>query len=339
MTDEKPNHNKPPAARLPALALLLALAFQVNAGAHVILFLKNGDRVAGNIVSEDARSVVLTNSWIGRLPVPVSAIERRQDQPAGTAQTADVGSSGKNQSPAIVAATQKSSSRAKQTASKRWKANVKLGTDLAFGASDRQLYYSRVGLTYARPYESEPGRSFRTILDASVDFGKTDGKTSTDRMNGSAKADFDVSRPVFVYGLTTAGYDHVRKVDDRFALGPGAGYHVFTGPTIAANVESGVDYQCEQRKDNEDEASLSVRLAQDLSWKIAPRLTYSQTLAYFQRMDDPERFRTQLDTTLSLGLTQTLSFNVTLLDLYETNPAHDVDNNELQVRTALGVAF
>ena len=67
MTDSKRNHSKSPTARLLVLAMLLALVFEARAGASVILFLKNGDRVAGDIVSEDTNHVVLTNSWAGNL--------------------------------------------------------------------------------------------------------------------------------------------------------------------------------------------------------------------------------------------------------------------------------
>ena len=339
MTDSKRNHSKSPTARLLVLAVLLALVFEARAGASVILFLKNGDRVAGDIVSEDTNHVVLTNSWAGNLSVPVSAIQKREDQPDSAPKAPAVALTKKNPAPPNTPNNKKAESPAKKDAPKYWKANVKLGTDLAFGATDRQHYYSRVGLTYTRPYKSEPKKSFRTILNGGVDFGKTDGKTSTDRMDGSAKTDFDLSERFFVYGLASAGYDHVRKVDNRFAVGPGAGLHVVAKPKISVNLESGVDYQREVRRGNKDEKSLSVRLGQDMSWKIAPRLTYSQNLEYFQRIDDLQRFRTKLDTTLSVGLTHALSFNVTLLDLYETNPARNVDNNEFQVRTALGVTF
>src|SRR5258707_7970957 len=49
---------------------------------NVILHLRNGDRLAGTILSESTNEVRLSTVWSRELVVPVSQIERREILPA-----------------------------------------------------------------------------------------------------------------------------------------------------------------------------------------------------------------------------------------------------------------
>ncbi len=57
--------------------LLLVLSLGQLHAETIVLHLKNGDRIAGTIISEDTNRVLLTNSWIKELAVPAAQIERR----------------------------------------------------------------------------------------------------------------------------------------------------------------------------------------------------------------------------------------------------------------------
>src|SRR5947208_10801232 len=50
-------------------------------GQTIILHLRNGDRLAGTIVSEDTNRVILTTTWIKELAVPLSEIASREKPP------------------------------------------------------------------------------------------------------------------------------------------------------------------------------------------------------------------------------------------------------------------
>ncbi|MEK7707524.1 MAG: hypothetical protein AAB380_05960, partial [Verrucomicrobiota bacterium] len=200
------------------MAGLLALGMQPARAENVVLHLRNGDRIAGTIVAEDTNRVVLATSWIKELPVPLSAIQGRDL--VTNAVTTNVVAEAKLAVPApnsaatnIVAAAKATppagaiTPASKPPKPKLWKANLSLGTDLQFGASDHELYYGRFKLTYEQPYKSGAKKFFRNVFDYAVDYGETDGVKSADRMYGSVKTDFDVGRRVFVYNLAGAGYD------------------------------------------------------------------------------------------------------------------------------------
>jgi hypothetical protein len=56
-------------------------------------------------------------------------------------------------------------------------------------------------------------------------------------------------------------------------------------------------------------------------------------------VENVEEFRARAEATLSFGIWQNVSLNLSVLDLYDTQPAQNVPNNELQVRSSVGIAF
>lgn len=72
---------------------------------------------------------------------------------------------------------------------------------------------------------------------------------------------------------------------------------------------------------------------------MADRVTWSKKFDFLLNFEDASEFRFRLDTTLSYRLWSSLSLNLTVLDLYDTDPAAGVDQNEVQLRSSLGVTF
>lgn len=315
---------------------------------NVILHLKNGDRIAGTIVSQDATNVVITTPWIQKLTVPVSQIESRETPPV-----VPVPAPATNPAPATAAAPPATNAApaaklpettvaAKPLAApkpKRWKGEARVGLDFLQGAKEQQNYYGRLKLTYERPYESNPKHFFRNIFDYAVDYGRTDGVLSANRMDGSDKTDFDIGPGKFyVYNLARVGYDKVRLIDVQYEVGPGLGYHVLTKPAFILNSEAGMNYQVQERSDNTRSEHFYYRLAQDVTWKPLKQLTLTEKCEFFPQVN-LEEYRARLESTVSYGFWQNLSLNLSLLNLYDTQPASGVPNNDLQIRSSLGITF
>lgn len=356
------------------LLLLAAGSFCAQAQmTNVVLHLKNGDRLAGAVVSEDTNHVVITTSWIKNLDVPVDQIASREP---GWAQT--------NAAPALAAQTNAAPNLQTNVASqksvpairvvtntvvalnpsspipvptvptppsakpgnKHWKGEARVGADFLYGANNQQIYSGRFKLTYERPYASNPKEFFRNILDFSADYGWTKTLSSTNqqtvqsanRVDGSDKTDVDVGKRVYVYDLAAAGYDSVRKIDSRYELGPGAGYHLFTQTNFLLNTESGVDYQAEYRSDNTTERDFFYRFAEDLTWKLNHKVTLTEKMEVFPEVT-LDKYRFRFESNLSYNLWLSFSLNLTVLDLYDSQPALDIPYNDLQIRSSLGFKF
>lgn len=311
--------------------LLLFLAAGTLRAETVVLHLKNGDRLAGTIVAEDTNRVIIATDWIKGLAVPLSAIERREVLSAAATNALPAGHPNVPLPVALAPLPVKPKP-------KHWKAEAQVGADFLFGAKQQQIYSGRFKLAYERPYVLHPKQSFRNLFDYSVDYGRTEGVVSANQMNGSDKIDFDVRDRVYAYNLFSAGYDKVRKINLRYEAGPGVGYHLFTHPNFMMNVEVGLDYQAEYRADGTTTGNFFPRLAEDFSWKLNRHLSLTEKLELFPPMDTAD-YRARFEGNLSYRFWQNLSLNLTLLDLYDSEPAQGVPNNDLQIHSSLGVAF
>jgi hypothetical protein len=321
--------------RLLIILLLLSnlVAFTASAG-QVILHLKSGDRISGSVISEGESQTVISNGWAAQLSVPRDQIERiekvENHSPIGIQPGKHVIAEGLSNT-------------------NRWKGEAQVGLNLRFGAIDQQLYYGRFKLAYEKPYESDPKKSFRNGFDYSVEYGRTasvptsggtnkESVISSDRMSGADKMAFDFTRRWYAYNLVGAGYDHVKKIDFQYEAGPGIGYHLLTRTNYSLNVESGLNYQAQYRKDNPDVQDVYYRLAEEFTCKFVDRFSLIERFEYFPRLNWAD-YRMRFESTLSYDFFRNLSLNLTVLDLYDTHPASTVSENDVQIRSALGVKF
>jgi len=347
--------------------LLIGLLFAglISARADtIILHLKNGDRLAGTITSEDTNRVIITTTWVKDLAVPVAEILKREIVPApapaatvpavaeqkhpptASATATNVVAPAKPATPVVVAAPPAKAA----PKPKHWKGELKVGADFINNATDQQTYYGRFKLTYEHPYLAHPKQFFRNIVDYSLDYGRTDGVVGPDgkkqtvvsanRMEGSDKTDFDFgTKKLFVYNLGAVGYDSIRKIDLHYEIGPGIGYHLLTRTNFVMNSEFGANYQTQYRSDNTTTEKFYFRLAEDMTWKVNKTLTFTEKFEFFPQVEELSEYRSRFESTLSYGIWQNISLNLSVLDLYDTQPALNVPNNDLQIRSSLGFTF
>lgn len=320
-------------------ALILAALILGNSvrAQNVILHLRNGDRLAGTILSESTNEVRLSTVWSRELVVPVSQIERRETLAADVKSTTTTSDAAPGKQVTVARA-------AKPPAAtpwyKHWKGDLSVGMDLERGGTtDRELYYGKLNLTYSHPYARDPKQFFRNIFAYSAEYGKTDGTLSANDMGGSSKTDFDFSRKVYIYNLGAASYDVIRRIDLHYEEGPGVGYHLFTGTNFIVNTELGFNYQTEYRSDNTSTHSVYYRLAEDLAWKLNKQMNLTEKYEFFPRANNLGQYRFRFESTLGYALMLNFSLNVSVIDLYDTQPAGGVPPNDFQLRTSLGVKF
>jgi hypothetical protein len=101
----------------------------------------------------------------------------------------------------------------------------------------------------------------------------------------------------------------------------------------------GMNYQVQERLDNTETKNFFLRVAEDFTWKLGKKLTMTEKFEFFPNADDFSQYRARFECTLSYGLLQYLTLNLTVLDLYDTQPARNVSKNELQIRSSLGFVF
>lgn len=318
----------------------MGAAFGRADGQGVVLYLKSGDKISGYIVTEYTNRLVLSNSWVRDLSVPLSEIERREIAIAGgTNHVAGTNLIAKVKAKAAISTTP-------PPLFKHWKGMAEVGLDLIYSTTDQKTYHGRFQLSYELPYTSNPKNFFRNTLDYNIQYGKTSQTisnknvtaTSSDQMGASDKTSMDFDKHWYAYNLGGVGFDRVRDITFDAEEGPGLGYHLLSQTNLTANVESGFNYQIQYHTDHTRQRDFFYRLAEDATWKISPNTTLGEKAEFFPRWDLSE-YRIRAEATLSYNLWRYVYLNMTVTDYYDTKPAVSAPPNELQVHSALGLKF
>jgi len=307
---------------------LMALA---SPGAEqVILHLRDGDRLTGVIASENTNQVVITTLWNQQITLPVNQVVKREKvSPAQAPRPATNIMATANAAPAAKPAALPP----KPKPPKNWNADLQFGLDLQKNTHDVTLYHTRARVNYT------PNR-FRNIFDYSYSYGETDGVLSANRMDGLAQSDFDLAgKKLFVSFVGSAGYDQIRKIDLYYGFGPALGYHVLTRTNMVLNGLLGMNYQEQDFSNGSNTRNFYYRLAEDFTWKLNAKLNMDQKFEFLPRAESFGQYRFRFETNFRFALLQNISLNLTVIDLYDSEPAKGVKPNDLQIRSAIGVRF
>lgn len=388
MSGVQRNRNK-----LPAWLALIAAHCCLGSGfaQPIVVHLRNGDRLTGYLVTEEAGQIIITNAVLGRLALPLAQVERREwrtnqiaavHSPASPTnmvppaesllpplaqgrlkelqasylagqlsaeeyhrqraklmeENAALGSvTGRAGVPAPKQAAAAQTSVAPKSppvkpVPSHWSGELFMGTDLAFSAKDRELYSGRLKLNYVK-------MPLRNNLDYLFTYGRTDGDLSANRMDGLMKTDYDLNPRFYLYSLGGAGYDEIRKIDWRYELGPGPGYQLFKLTNFVVRVETGFHYQVQNFEGGRQDENIYHRLAQELKWNLGTLFSFDEKAEYSPEVGDFEVYRLRVEANARYWLNSHLSLNFTVINLYDTVTAPGVGQNDLQLRSSIGLKF
>jgi len=330
-----------PKSILGALLLALAIATTVRAD-EIVFHLANGDRIAGVVLTEATNQIVLSNRWAGRITIPASEIVSRETNAiapphllAGPKREAARSSYGI----AVAAITPPHTG---SISTNKWQGEIRLGAGYVDDSTHQETFTGRFKLAYDRPYDSNPNRHFRNALDVSIAYGRitthTNSTVSQNQLDTSDKSSWDFDDRFYAYNLMAGGYDQLQNIKSRYEIGPGIGYHAVTQTNFHLNLEAGANYQVQNRIGSADTHDFFDRVAQDIIWKPTDRVTWTEKFEFFPRVDFGS-YRSRFESNVAYALWRKLSLNLTVLDLYDSDPAADVTRNDFEVRSMLGYAF
>ncbi len=338
----KRKRKSPIKACLAALFLALAvLAGPRAAAAEAVIHLRNGDRITGQIKSETATEITVQTGSLGLVAIPIGEIARREEKSTVAAPSAPTPQGAATNAPAAaptpapaatppVAATP--APKPKPAAPKRWNSEIQFGLNLRYSTKDQQEALVIAKSTYAKD-------RLREILDYSFNHGQINGVQSANRMNGSSKTEYDLSPRVYAFGLGGASYDEIRRIDRQFEVNPGIGYQWLKTPDLVLKTEVGFGYQDQFYSNGREVNSFSGRLAGIYTWRIWDKLMADGRMEYFPNVEAFNQYRFRFESTLRYPLMKNLSLNMILIDVYDTQSPPNVDHNDLQIRSAIGVKF
>ena len=204
--------------------------------------------------------------------------------------------------------------------------------EAGFNNKSFQVYSGRLNATYAK-------NKFHHAFDYTVSYGRSDGQTTVDRMEGSWRVDYDLNKKFFTYLSTSSGYDRLRKVDLYYQIGPGFGYKLIHRTNLVMNVTAGASYQDYFYSGNVRHNDMFLSLGEELTWTLFSKLTLVDKIEFNPNAGHFAEYRLRWENSLRYPMSKRIFLSLTALDLYDTTPAPGVDNNDLQIRSTIGFKF
>ena len=321
---------------IQTLACAASLVFATHGG-DIIIHLRNGDRVSGKITAETPTEVTLQSGSLGKIVIPVGQILKREEIVAANAPTATTNSVAINAGTNAPTAKPPTTPAPKAVVTKpaqpkHWNSEVQLGLNLRYTTTDQQEALAAAKTTYAKDH-------FREILEYNFTWGRTENTQTANKMYGSSKSEYDLDTRWYLFGLAGGGYDEVRLIDLMVEADPGVGYNLIKKPDFVLKTEVGFGYQDQFFKGGHDVDTYSGRLAGIFTWKIYDKLTADGRVEFFPNLLSLHEYRFRGESTLRFPLVKNLSLNLNVVDIYDTQVPPGVQNNDLQLRSALGIKF
>ena len=334
------------------LSLFLAWLGVWNCAAapeSVVLFLKNGDRITGELVSQNENRVVVRSPVAGKITIPRESLDHMDPVARPTASTPTVPTNAPPKAASPPPPTPSPASLAKVDTNApvaghllpswvsgiwtNWHGNVQAGLNLGVGTTDRTTMY--VNGTASKKW----GRT-STIFTYNTAYGEANGIQNANQMAGTGRAEFEISpnRRTFAYASGAAGYDVIRKINLEYLGGGGVGYKFIDRPKRVLAGELGVQYQSFNYSTSEDQTTVAIRFGESFTTSI-DKLSITQRLGFTPGIGDLSNYQVNLYLTLSYPLFKPLTLNLNIIDQYLSKPAAGVQNNDLQVQTTIGVTF
>jgi putative salt-induced outer membrane protein len=345
---------------------VLVLTMPLSAAADTIV-LQNGDHLSGTFVRGDGKAMAIKSPYIGQISVKWADVTQ-----ITTTESVYVTSSAKNtvngtiskmgDSIVVHAATGEVDVPLSQVAAVRsraeeekyeaslhpsltrhWEGNVGLGFSLARGNSQSTALTTSVNLK----------RKTRTdkisMYENSVFTTATSANTVTaNAILGGARYDRNLDTRLF--GFVSGDYTHdgLQGLDLRQIYSGGLGWHAINNPATTLDLGAGGNFTRETYSGTATLApglSLQRNLAavttsENLAHKFGKITSIDENFYFYPDLSNTGQYRFTLNAAANTNLTGLLSWQVSVNDLYVSNPPiAGTKSNDLILATSLVVTF
>ena len=169
----------------------------------------------------------------------------------------------------------------------------------------------------------------------------TTRKETTTAQNYGVYAQYNRMLSDRIYlGLRSDGrQDRIASIDYRATVAPALGYYVVKNDRLTVKAETGPAFIFERLKGAGTANYLTLRLAEELQWKINDRASVVHTLEYLPQVEDFGNYVMNFTLGLSTKITDKASANITFQDFYRSVPAPGRRENDLRLMAGLSYAF
>jgi len=276
------------------------------------IYLKNGDKISGQIAQEEQDSLSVETEAMGLIAVKRDLIGH------------------------IVRAQKSLQKDINDPTDITWKREVALGYNYATGNTRESQFSGNFLLSRKNKHIDEwtaKGNMYYSSAKRKMDAHKWYGMGRYAYSFGSMKGWYNFYR-------VEADHDRFADIDYRFVPAAGVGYWFYDLPKLKLLLEAGAGYEHTSYRSNIKDKG---------NWVLVPRAFFEkelftntkirQDVSYYPAFEDFSDYRIHSETILDIAMNQKLSLRISLIDDYNADPPADTKDNDLRVISSLAYSF
>lgn len=331
---------------LPALLLLACSSLLADE-----ILLRNGDRISGDVVRLENNSLLVRTQAMGEVRVKWDAVTRVAfAQPmeilADAARVrADLIERGEQTDIVTAAGTQFSlepgrirvaSTQPSEAQPAPWSGTADLGLAASRGNSDSTNF--TMGLKGTRTTDSTRLSLSLNSLQARDRGTSGSTITSANVVRTGARYEVNVSDHLFVFGFGNLESNRVQNLAMRDVFGGGAGIRVAQTKQGAFDLFTGASMNHEAfsaASATPNRIAAEMLVGGQSSYSLSNRTSLAGRFSMYPNLTQRGEYRTVLDTSASTRLNSWLGWQVTLSQVYVSNPAQGARPSDMLLSTGL----
>jgi putative salt-induced outer membrane protein YdiY len=323
--------------------------------------LNNGDRLTGEIVKSDGKTLTLKTESAGTVEIKWSAIKAMSSEKPVYVETTSTkktysGIIGSQDDSLVVtsptnqtAMVTKSDVAALRSAEEQqayekaqhpgllegWTGGANIGFGLTAGNSQTE----NLGLAFnaARKGLRDKLSLYTTSVYSTNNAPGASPSTTANTIQGGARYDHDLTTRVFAFVGADFMADALQGLNLRSVFGGGLGYHVIKNENTTLDLLGGANYT------RENYTTLTrnfagATLGEEFMHKLG-RTTLTQKAYFYPDLSDSGEYRTEFDFGSVTKINKWFGWQNTFSDIYVTNPPAGKKRNDVIFTTGLNVAF
>ena len=296
--------------------ILIILFFSISAINISVadeIYLKNGDKISGEIREESGKTVSIKSEVLG-----VVTIDRRHIENIFGLEKE------------VMAETKKKDTNI------IWKREISAAYNRATGNTQKSQLSLGFFINRNNKHVDE------ITLKGNAYYSSSSRKMDTQKYYGMGRYAFSFGPNKSWYNFYRIEADHDRfaSIDYRLVPAAGVGYWFYDLPELKFMAEIGAGWEHTNFRDqteDKDEAILTPRVF--FEKQLYKNSTISQNLYYYPTLEDFNIYRLHSETVFSVAMNDKLSLRLSLIDDYSSIPSSDIKNNDLRLVSSLVYSF
>ncbi|MFC1576836.1 YdiY family protein [Candidatus Omnitrophota bacterium] len=323
------------------------------------VYLKNGDKITGEVTEERTRNIIVTTDAMGEVTIDRSSIERierhdvlyfnNNDRISGsivsesetdiTIRSETLGTitvkkgTIKKQTDAIQDRVEAKKNKPQEI---EWKREVSAGYTLSKGNTENSTMAGSFFLSRNMKHVDE------VTLKGDVYYGESDKKMDAQRWYGMGRyaVSFGSSRRWYGFVRGEADHDRFANIDYRLIPSAGVGYWLYDLEDLKLLAELAIGLEHTDFRDETEDSNEAIYIPRIYAEKkLFDAVSISESLTFYLPFAKVSNYRLRSKTSLNTSINEMLTFRIQLIDDYNSAPPDDTSKNDMRIISSLAYSF